>query len=95
MNINTDVKMFNRVLYYPICKDGKYVTYVKVTPEDAIIIREGHSENVYDASIIHGADAVAIAQRNIRSIESYMLDDSNGNVTVVHAPAVNPMDQEK
>ena len=92
MDISNDIKMFNRVLYYPICKDGKCVTYVKVTPADAIIIQEGHPDIIYDASIIDGGAAETIAQRNIRIIEDYLLDD--GNVTVVHAPVVNPLDQE-
>lgn len=92
MKVCDDIKMFNRVLYYPICQDGNFVTYVKVTPADAIVTKNGKTETVYDASIIHGTDAEAIVESNIQTIVNYMLED--GKVTIVNAPIINPMKLE-
>ena len=51
MKFCDDMKMFNRVLYYPICQDDNFVTFVKMTPADAIVIKNGNTETIYDASI--------------------------------------------
>ncbi|MHC4291130.1 MAG: hypothetical protein ACYSTR_02820 [Planctomycetota bacterium] len=86
LEFNDDIKMIDRKLYLPINIGDGYTTYVKVRPEEAIVVTFTDKNNFGSAEFIVGPKAENIAADHIAAINEEMLNDEN--VTIFHNPVI-------
>ena len=84
LEFNNDIKMIDRKLYIPINIGDGYATYVRIRPEEAIIVTFTDKNDVGSAEFIVGSKAEDIATDHIEVINKEMLNDDN--VTIFHNP---------
>ncbi len=90
VGINADIKMINRKLYVPITLGNGHSTYVRVHPEDALVVTFHDRIDLAGGKVIEGEAAEGIAANEIASIFKRMMQDDN--VSINHIPHVTSKD---
>ena len=80
MGINTDIKMLNRRLYVPITLGDVHSTYVRVRPEDALVVTFRDRFDIASGKVIDGESAERIAGHEIASIFGKMMQGENVSI---------------